>query len=97
MIHCQGGCAPVNLYFSFQHIRTVTVDRVAKPFIGFGEKGGFHNTGFILEGQKFHGVAVFGGNHLAGDQPAGQAYSFSEVTRQIDRFDSPQFLQKGAI
>ena len=30
---------------------------MAEPLVGLGKENGFHDAGFILEGDEFHGIA----------------------------------------
>ena len=49
-IHRQRDCPPVFFDLAAEQIGPLAVDHVAEAVVGCGEKGGFHNTGFIFEG-----------------------------------------------
>ncbi len=79
----QGHRAEVFVHLAGEDVRPVAVEHGAEPAVGLREKGGFHQTGLVLEGQKLHGIAVLGADHLAGDRagrppaPAGRQVSLN--------------------
>jgi len=69
----QRGRVPVLFHFVAREIGAAVVDVVAEAVVGFGEEGGFHDAGFVFEGEKRRGGAGLGAQQLAGDLPAGKA------------------------
>ena len=59
------------------------------------EEGTFHRAGFIFKGEKLHGLALFGAHHLAGDEPAREAYFLTGHGQQgagregVESFSAP--------
>ena len=74
MDYGQGDGSKVLIHGSHENKRAAAVEHGAKPGVGVREERGFHEAGFILKGEKFHGVPVTGVNDLAGNQPGGQPY-----------------------
>ena len=58
------------LHIAFQQQRSLAVQQVAAALINLGEKSALHQAGFVLKGEKLHGLPVFGADNFAGDQPA---------------------------
>lgn len=88
----QGHRSEVFFYLTGEDIRPVAVEHAAKLAVGFGEKGGFHQAGLVLEGQKLHRVAVLRADHLAGDQQAGHPYLSAGMALQVDGLNDAPVL-----
>jgi hypothetical protein len=58
----------VLLHPTGEDIRPGAVQQVAKLAVGCRKEGGLHQTGFIFEGQKLHGMAVFGADDFAREE-----------------------------
>lgn len=82
-LYGHGHCAEVLLHPAVEYEWPALVKNGAKSAIGFGEKGGFDQAGFIFESQKFHGIAMFGIHDLAGNQQTGNAYMSAYKARQV--------------
>lgn len=79
----EGNGAPVLLYDTAQQVRSAVIDEMAKAVIGFWEKGGLHDSGFIFKGQKLHGFSMFCVDHFAGDKQSGGADPLVDKRWQI--------------
>ncbi len=71
--HCQ--CAEIFLHLAVKDKWAASVQDGTEPAIDFGEKGGLHQSGFILEGEKLHGIALFGTDDLSRNQQTGNRYT----------------------
>ena len=49
-VHCHCDGPPVLVDLAAEQIGSLAVDHVTEAVVGGGEKGGFHNSGFIFEG-----------------------------------------------
>ena len=74
MQYGHGHSAKVLLHFAIEYEGAAAIQNGAEAMIGFGEKGGFHKTGFVFESQKLHGIAVLCMHDLARDQQTGNAH-----------------------
>lgn len=62
------------IQISFEQQRSFPVEHMATPFVFPWKQGAFHQAGFIFKGEELHGLALFGSDDLAGDQPTKKAY-----------------------
>ena len=54
----------------FQKIGPLAIQHMAESVIGLGKEDGFIDTRWVLKGDEFHGLPLFGAHRLAGDLPA---------------------------
>lgn len=97
MGHGQGEGAEVFFHLAAEEEGAAVVQQGAEAAVRVREKGGFHQAGFVFEGEKFHGFIVPGAYHLAGDQQTGETDAAAHISGEIHRLDEILVLQAIAV
>ena len=92
-VYCHGDGAEVFFYFSLKNIGSRSIQHVAISMIYFGKQHGFIYACLVLKRDKFHGLAVFGPNCLAGDLPTDGGDLFSNHRLKVLGSDIIHMLQ----